>query len=84
MERHPLCVEMGCRYALDLGAPDSCVGWCRYQRQQAEFEEHERKYLAMRRCPHSGERLTRDGNAGPERLSCWVCDCFGYRPDEVG
>lgn len=53
--------------------------------RQAEFEAHERKSLARGICPYSGLLLTSWGNAAAvSDLSCAVCDCFGYRKDEVG
>lgn len=41
--------------------------------------------IAEGRCPHSGLRLHREGEAGPDRLSCGICDCFGFPidPEEV-
>ena len=54
------------------------------EQQMAEWEAHEKAFLARGECPHTSERLTTHGEAGPNRLSCSMCDCFGYRPDEVG
>ena len=34
--------------------------------------------IAEGRCPHSGLPLHREGEAGPDRLSCGICDCFGF------
>lgn len=54
-------------------------------RREAE-EARERAALARGVCPFTSERLTVWGNvrvpAGT--LSCGVCDCFGYGPEEVG
>ncbi len=50
---------------------------------EAEWLVYEQQCLQKRVCPHSRERLTPNGEAGPDRLSCWVCDCFGYKPEEV-
>ena len=30
-------------------------------------------------CPFSGEPLTDHGGGNPGTLSCWVCDCFGFK-----
>lgn len=38
--------------------------------------------LAKGLCPHSGESLSRNGEAGPDALSCPNCDCFGFDPDD--
>ncbi len=55
-----------------------------YQDIEAEWLAHEYKCLLKRVCPHSGGPLTSKGEAGPDRLSCWTCDCFGYKTEEVG
>lgn len=57
--------------------------------QQAEWDAFERAELAARRCPYSGGALVRrqhdDGPPDPTGaiVSCGVCDCFGYKPEEV-
>lgn len=58
--------------------------------QQLEWEKFELEQLRSGICPGSGLTLMRrayfDGpvdRSGPV-MSCQVCDCFGYRPDEVG
>lgn len=50
--------------------------------QRAEWEAFEAKSLRKRECPYSGELLTRHGEAGPHSLSCILCDCFGYDPND--
>lgn len=50
--------------------------------RKAAWEKHYAARLSERECPYSGLRLTRNGNAGPDSLSCWVCDCFGFDPDD--
>lgn len=51
--------------------------------QEAEWQQYEADCLAKGRCPHSGEVLHRDGDAGPHAASCDMCDCFGYNPEQV-
>lgn len=36
-----------------------------------------------KQCPFSGLELHEDGEAGPGRLSCDVCDCFGFTEEET-
>lgn len=55
--------------------------------REAEERVREAEYLKRRRCPHSGLDLrleVRDGWGLPPGFMCAVCDCFGYRPEEVG
>lgn len=54
--------------------------------RELEEKAHEARSLAKRQCPYSGQRLHAHGNVQiPEgTLSCWVCDCFGFDPKEVG
>lgn len=53
---------------------------------EAEWLARESVALKKGQCPYTSERLVTWGNvqipAGT--LSCSMCDCFGYRPDEVG
>ena len=51
--------------------------------REAEWRQFEAEQLAKGRCPHSGEILHRDGEAGPHAASCDMCDCFGYNPKQV-
>lgn len=51
--------------------------------KEAEWWQYEADCLAKGRCPHSGEVLHRDGEAGPHAASCDMCDCFGYDPEQV-
>ena len=51
--------------------------------REAEWLEHEAASLAAGRCPHTGEVLHREGEAGPDAASCDMCDCFGYDPELV-
>lgn len=47
--------------------------------------ERERRELAAGRCPWSGLVLSRtEIGGGAHRFMCGVCDCFGYRPEELG
>jgi hypothetical protein len=50
---------------------------------EAEWKRYEAEQLALGRCPHSGDILHRDGEAGPHAASCDMCDCFGYNPTMV-
>lgn len=61
-------------------------GWTDAAMQAAkeEYEAHERRCIAKGICPWTSEHLTTRGEAGPNRLSCSLCDCFGYMPNEVG
>lgn len=34
-------------------------------------------------CPHSGLLLTVEGEGALGSLSCDICDCFGFAPEEV-
>ena len=52
--------------------------------QEAYHKEWEARHLASYICPWSGERLTDHGDGAPGNLSCVLCDCFGYKPSEVG
>ena len=55
--------------------------------RQAEWEAWEADQLAKRICPHSGEILLFDhphSDAPPGRMSCALCDCFGFDPAKVG
>jgi hypothetical protein len=51
--------------------------------REAEWRQYEAEQLAKGRCPHSGEILHREGDAGPHAASCDFCDCFGYDPEQV-
>ena len=51
--------------------------------REAEWRRYEAEQLAKGRCPHSGEVLHREGEAGPHAASCDMCDCFGYDPTTV-
>lgn len=50
--------------------------------RQLAFES---RSLEKRQCPYTHHRLTPWGNVRiPEgTLSCGICDCFGYSPEEV-
>lgn len=54
--------------------------------REAEWRKLVTASLKKRQCPDTGHRLVPWGNvqipAGT--LSCGICDCFGYSPDEVG
>lgn len=50
--------------------------------QHTEWCVHVIASLKAGECPDSGLPLTRDGEAGPLSLSCEMCDCFGYDPDD--
>lgn len=50
--------------------------------QETEWNAWADKELAKGKCPYSGLELTFDGDAGPDSLSCWVCDCFGFDPKD--
>lgn len=50
--------------------------------RQVEWRAHETGALAALECPYSGLVLLTDGDAGPGSLSCQICDCFGYAPDD--
>ncbi len=60
----------------------------RYLVQKAEWEAEEAAALAKGRCPASGQPLILDNphsdGAREGMMSCEVCDCFGYTPEEVG
>lgn len=51
--------------------------------QQVEYELHSRALLKKGLCPDSGLRLHPDGEGPVGRLSCDMCDCFGYNPEGV-
>jgi len=53
-----------------------------FERQKAVWDEYERESLGGKWCPHSGEPLTRNGEAGRDKMSCVVCDCFGFDPKD--
>ncbi len=44
----------------------------------SDVTRHEEESLDRGLCPWSGLVLHRNGEAGPDRASCDVCDCFGY------
>lgn len=52
--------------------------------QEAYHKQWEAQHLAAGICPWSGEELTDHGDGVPGNLSCVLCDCFGYKPEEVG
>lgn len=58
--------------------------------QQVQWEAFEQQQLAVGRCPGSGGALLRrssfDGPRNPAGtvMACAMCDCFGYKPEEVG
>lgn len=56
------------------------------RKREEEHYAHEAACLARRECPAGGGHLSTWGNVRiPEgTLSCGVCDCFGYDPEEVG
>lgn len=56
----------------------SDCGSAEQDRQREEYQQREQSYLRAGRCPDTGQRLTRHGEAGPDRLSCAMCDCFGF------
>lgn len=54
--------------------------------REAESRAHEAAALKNGHCPYTGQALTTTGNVQIPigTLSCQVCDCFGYNPEEVG
>lgn len=52
--------------------------------QYAEYEAREKKALARGVCPYSGGNLRREvwDSHGPTMTCGWMCDCFGYDPDD--
>lgn len=49
------------------------------------WRRYEAEHLGRGICPASGLGLYPWGNAAAvSELSCAVCDCFGYRREEVG
>lgn len=49
---------------------------------EEEWNAWRNNELAAGRCPYSGEELSRNGEAGPDSMSCGVCDCFGFDPSD--
>ena len=49
----------------------------------SEHEEWETAELAKGICPYSGLYLGREGEQGPDSMSCVICDCFGFPLDIV-
>lgn len=52
--------------------------------RDSEWESYKHQCFARGECPFSGLPLTQLGAGAPGSLSCWVCDCFGFAPEEVG
>ena len=51
--------------------------------QREQWEAHETRSLSERCCPYSGLPLQPHSWITPgDSLSCAVCDCFGYDPDD--
>lgn len=57
-------------------------GWERIQ-QHVEEHQREKEHVAQGLCPASGLPLHADGEGVPGSLSCDMCDCFGYKFEEV-
>lgn len=56
----------------------------RFKPDNSRVTDWEAQHLASYICPWSGEPLTDHGDGAPGNLSCVLCDCFGYKPEEVG
>lgn len=50
------------------------------EEQKAEWEAHVVRALADKKCPNTSLPLSLGGEAGPQSMSCAVCDCFGFIP----
>ncbi|QZT61272.1 hypothetical protein [Mycolicibacterium austroafricanum] len=52
--------------------------------REAEWRAQEAASLKKRQCPVGGGRLYPVEFIYGTFMACGICDCFGYRPDEVG
>lgn len=58
---------------------------CPHCGQPGHWPVYERQELAAGRCPWSGLLMVRtEVVGGTHRFMCGVCDCFGYRPQDIG
>ncbi|MBX4168071.1 hypothetical protein K3M35_05240 [Rhodococcus sp. DMU2021] len=55
---------------------------CEWHTPGSDWDRYVESELKKGHCPYSGELLSRNGEAGPDSMSCIVCDCFGFDPND--